>query len=78
MKLPSYPIEILQQKKLILELLNEFSACKLKKEDVLFLIGLFTDKEVQITLLYRASVHGWEAKDFNDNCDNKGPTISLF
>ena len=66
------------QKKLILELLKEVSACRLKKEDVLFLNGLFIDKEVQITLLYRASIHGWWTKNFHDRCDNKGPSISLF
>ncbi len=31
-----------------------------------------------MTLLYRGSAHGWLAKDFHDNCDDKGPTISLF
>ncbi len=29
-------------------------------------------------MLYRGSLHGWNAKDFHDRCDNKGPTISLF
>ena len=64
--------------KLPLELLKELSACKLKNEDVSFLITLFKNKVMEITLLYRGSVHGWTAKDFHDNCDNKGPTISLF
>ncbi len=64
--------------KLPLELLKELSACKLKNEDVSFLITLLKNKVMEITLLYRGSVHGWTAKDFHDNCDNKGPTISLF
>jgi hypothetical protein len=28
-------------------------------------------------LCYRASTHGWYAKDFHSKCDNKGPTIVL-
>ena len=42
------------------------------------LIEHFKDYEVCVTLLYRGSIHGWYYKDFHDNCDNKGPTISLF
>ncbi len=61
-----------------LELLKELSACKLKDEDVLFLIGLFKNKAIEITLLYKGSFHGWTAKDFHDKSDNKAPSISLF
>ncbi len=63
---------------MLLELLKELSACKLKDEDILFLIGLFKNKFMGITLLYRGSIHGWMHKDFHDNCDDKGATISLF
>ncbi len=61
-----------------LKFLKELSACKLKDEDILFLIGLFKNKDIEITFLYRGSFHGWMWKHFHDKCDNKGPTISLL
>lgn len=30
-------------------------------------------KVKDINLLYRASIDGWDAKDFHKTCDNKGP-----
>ena len=33
--------------------------------------------QFQWRLCYQASVHGWSAKDFHTNCDNKGPTVTL-
>jgi hypothetical protein len=30
------------------------------------------------TLLYSGHLHGWNDKDFNDRCDSKGRTVSLF
>ncbi len=62
----------------LVEFLKEFSACKLKNDDILFLISLLKQKIMEITLLYRASIHGWMYKDFHAHCDNKGPTISLY
>jgi hypothetical protein len=34
-------------------------------------------KEVKLTLLYRASEHGFLASEFHSLCDGKGPTITL-
>lgn len=28
-------------------------------------------------LCYRASRDGWDASDFHNKCDNKGPTVTL-
>lgn len=36
-------------------------------------------KEVKnLSLLYRASEHGWRSADFHKYCDGKGPTLSLL
>ncbi len=64
--------------KLPLASLMLFSKCKLKKEDILFLIGVFENKQAYLTLLYSGSAHGWNAIDFHSRCDDKGSTISLF
>ena len=33
--------------------------------------------QFQWQLCYRASVHGWRAKNFHTMCDNKGPTVTI-
>ena len=43
-----------------------------------YLFGLLGSKNVRTTIRYRASEHGWMAKDFHSRCDGLGPTISLF
>ncbi len=30
---------------------------------------------VELTLLYKASVHGYQASAFHQRCDNQGPTL---
>jgi hypothetical protein len=35
-------------------------------------------KVVTLTLLYRASTHGWSTSKFHQLCDGKGPTITIF
>jgi hypothetical protein len=44
----------------------------------LFLHKLLGKKAVKTTLLYSGHLHGWNAKDFHDRCDNKGATLNLF
>jgi len=39
---------------------------------------IFKGAVIELSLAYRASVHGWMAKDFHSLCDLIGPTISLF
>jgi hypothetical protein len=34
-------------------------------------------KEVKLTLLFRASEHGFRAREFHRLCDGKGPTVTL-
>jgi hypothetical protein len=34
-------------------------------------------EEVKLSLLYRASEHGFRAREFHRLCDKKGPTITL-
>ena len=39
---------------------------------------MFAPQEVtKVSLLYRASEHGWHPADFHKYCDDKGPTLSL-
>ena len=35
------------------------------------------DKSFKWRLCYRASLDGWEPKNFHSKCDNKGPTVLL-
>ena len=39
---------------------------------------LLGNKRLVTALLYRASEHGWEGKDFHDRCDEKKGTLCLF
>jgi len=32
----------------------------------------------KVSLLFRASENGWDARDFHKYCDGKGPTLSLL
>ena len=43
-----------------------------------FLRKILGDRAFKTTMVYRGSIHGFKAKDFHDQCDRKGPTISLF
>jgi hypothetical protein len=43
-----------------------------------YLLNLFGNKQFNTTLLYKASEHGFTAKEFHNRCDGKGPTISIF
>jgi hypothetical protein len=52
--------------------------CKISNEMRLFLHKLLGKKTVKTTLLYSGNLHGWNAKDFHDRCDNKGATLKLF
>ncbi len=64
--------------------LADFSKCTLTKEDVEFLNNSLDDRlnpvlsVLVLTLFYRGSEHGWIPNDFHENCDEKGPTITLF
>ena len=35
------------------------------------------DQPTKIERIYRASEHGFSAKEFHKKCDNKGPTLTL-
>jgi hypothetical protein len=54
------------------------STCISNYEEKLFLFKLLGNKLFVTTLLFRGSIHGWNANDFHSRCDGKGPTISLF
>ena len=54
------------------------SVCSLKKKEVEFLNKKLGNKIASLTLFYRGSRDGWMYEDFHNNCDNSGPTISLF
>ena len=62
-------------------ILNDFlmkSRCVSDDQQKQYLIMLLGNKRLVTTLLYRASEHGWQGKDFHDRCDQKGATLSLF
>ena len=41
---------------------------------------MFQDRlsDFQVTRLYKATVHGFQAAKFHSLCDNKGPTLTLI
>ena len=78
MQVQALSIEYLMKNKFPMEVLHGISSCKLKEEDVMFMIGLFDHKLTEITLFYRGTVHGWFYHNFHNKCDKRGPTISLF
>ena len=57
---------------------KDASVCSLNPEDIEFLNETLGNRIASLTLFYRGSRDGWMAEDFHDNCDNSGPTISLF
>jgi hypothetical protein len=58
--------------------LKDASACSLNTEDIEFLNETLDHRIASLTLFYRGSIHGWMPVDFHLNCDDSGPTISLF
>jgi hypothetical protein len=58
--------------------LKDASACSLNTEDVEFLNETLEHRIASLTLFYRGSIDGWMRDDFHFNCDDSGPTISLF
>ena len=54
------------------------SKCSTKNEEKLYLNQLLGNKKLITALLFRGSDHGWNAKEFHERCDKKGPTVSLF
>ncbi len=64
--------------KLILDDFLMKSGCVSDDQQKQYLIMLLGNKRLVTTLLYRASEHGWQGKDFHDRCDQKGATLSLF
>ncbi len=61
-----------------IQVLQALSFCKINYEGVNFLDNLFEGAEIELSLAYRASEHGWMARDFHSRCDLIGATISLF
>ena len=52
---------------------------KILKKEEFKLFGKNIIKYAKIKqMIYRGSQHGFKAKDFHEQCDGKGPTISLF
>lgn len=43
-----------------------------------FVSSLFSDTYGEVALLYRATEHGWQGRDFHSRADNKGPTVTIF
>ncbi len=43
-----------------------------------YLLNLFGNKQLFTTMIYKASDHGFTAKEFHQRCDGKGPTITII
>jgi hypothetical protein len=43
-----------------------------------YLLNLFGNKQFITALLYKASDHGFTAREFHLRCDGKGPTITII
>jgi TLD len=43
-----------------------------------YLLSLFGNKQFVTSFLYKASEHGFTAKEFHSRCDGKGPTITII
>ena len=56
----------------------EKSKCTTDDKQKLYLLSLLGNKNVETTIRYRGSEHGWMFKDFHSRCDEIGPSISLF
>ena len=41
-------------------------------------ISDWLDRECEFQLLYQASSHGFNSSPFHSQCDNKGPTVTMF
>ncbi len=54
------------------------SKCIIENKQKKYLLKLLGNKIFVTYMLYRGSEHGWTCKDFHSQCDDKGPTISLF
>lgn len=61
-----------------LSALAEMSQCEISECDTEFLKEALKDCEIYISMAYRASLHGWDPKEFHSRCDHIGATLSFY
>ena len=54
------------------------SLCTNDPKEKAYLHNLLKNRKLVMTLLYRGSRDGWNARDFHSRADGKSPTLSLF